>query len=178
MLKQLNKENLLKNNSVDINKYNSDHVYKIIKKNKLPYNSLNKESILALIVNHDKNFKNGKLESQFLKTKTNRKKLNKNVKIPRNPIKFGENMYDEKVVKRRNKNKLNSEESDELIAPKRGSLRDVVRLSNQHSFSRKSGENKLGSASRNKSTVNTYNIPVVDQNKVLLCKINIFEFNI
>ena len=178
MLKQLNKENLLKNNSVDINKYNSDHVYKIIKKNKLPYNSLNKESILALIVNHDRNFKNVKLESQFLKTKTNRKKIIKNVKNERDPIKVGENMYDEKVVKRRNKNEINCEGSDELIAPKRGSFRDVTRISNQHAFSRKIGENKLGVASRKKSTVNICNIPVLNQNKVLLCKIIILEFNI
>jgi hypothetical protein len=173
MLKQLNKENLLKNNSVDVNKYNSDYVYKIIKKNKLPYNNLNKESIMALIVNHDKNLKNGKLDSHFLKTKTSRKKIMKNVKIGKETMKVGENMYEEKVIKRRNKNEANSEITENIIASKRGSFREMTKLSNQNALRRRIVD-KIGSGNRGKFAAYQENNHAINENKVHLCKIYTF----
>ena len=45
----------------------------MIKKNKLPYNNLNKESILQMIINYEKNSKANKSEA-MLNRKTHRKK--------------------------------------------------------------------------------------------------------
>ncbi len=97
ILKQICKENLLKANNVDPNKYNSDYVYKIIKKNKIAYNTLNKETILSLVINNDKNLKCGKGEGGFLKNKSNRKKS------VRGYVKKEENLYDQKVRRRLNR---------------------------------------------------------------------------
>jgi CRISPR-associated protein Cas8b1/Cst1 subtype I-B len=80
MLKQINKDNLLKTNGIDVNKYNSDRVYKMIKKNKLPYNSLNKESILQMIINYERNSKANKAEA-LLNKKTHRKRTR-----PKEPV--------------------------------------------------------------------------------------------
>jgi hypothetical protein len=90
ILKQINKDNLLKSNGIDPNKYNSDRVYKMIKKNKLAYNSLNKDSILTMILNYEKYSKGSKGES-LLSKKTARRKTGKASK---------ENLYSEKVNKR------------------------------------------------------------------------------
>ena len=55
ILKQINKENLMKNYNIDSNKYNSDRIYKLLKKSKVSYKNLNKETILAIITNNEKN---------------------------------------------------------------------------------------------------------------------------
>jgi hypothetical protein len=90
ILKAINKDNMLKTNAIDPNKYNSDKIYKLIKKFKVPYNTLTKDSILTMIVNFEKNSKLGKSEGHgFLKHKTLRKKS-----------KEKENLYSEKVNKR------------------------------------------------------------------------------
>lgn len=83
---------MLKLNGIDPNKYNSDKVYKMIKKFRIAYNSLNKESILSMIQGFEKSSKNGKGESgMLLKNKTSRKKA----------VNFEkENLYSEKVNKR------------------------------------------------------------------------------
>jgi hypothetical protein len=96
MLKQINKDNLLKTNGIDPNKYNSDRVYKMIKKNKIPYNSLNKDNILTMILNFEKNNKGGKLDTHLLKSKTARRKGGK---VNTNTGK--ENLYEEKINKRK-----------------------------------------------------------------------------
>jgi hypothetical protein len=95
MLKQINKDNLLKSNGIDPNKYNSDRVYKMIKKNKIPYNSLNKEAILGMIINYEKNTKLGKSEVQMLKSKTSRRKAKGQGHNGK------ENLYDEKINRRK-----------------------------------------------------------------------------
>ena len=46
ILKQINKENLMKINGIDSNKYNSDKIYKMLKKFKIAYKNLNKETVL------------------------------------------------------------------------------------------------------------------------------------
>ena len=74
ILKNINKDGLLKSNGIDPNKYNSDKIYKMIKKFKVPYNSLTKESVLAMINNFEKNSKNSKFDTNLLKAKTTRRK--------------------------------------------------------------------------------------------------------
>lgn len=55
ILKQLNKDNCFKTFKIDSSKYNSEKIYRLIKKNKLPYNTLTKEGVLELILKNDKN---------------------------------------------------------------------------------------------------------------------------
>ena len=57
ILKQINKENLLKNNGIDYYKYNSDKVYKLLKKYKITYKNVTKDIILNLIIAAEKNQK-------------------------------------------------------------------------------------------------------------------------
>ena len=57
ILKQINKENLLKNNGIDYYKYNSDKVYKLLKKYKITYKNVTKDTILELIIATEKNQK-------------------------------------------------------------------------------------------------------------------------
>lgn len=95
MLKQINKDNLLKSNGIDVNKYNSDRVYKMIKKNKIAYNSLSKEAILTMIINYERNNKNVKSEVQMLRSKTSRRKIKGQTSSVR------ENLYNEKINKRK-----------------------------------------------------------------------------
>ena len=57
ILKQINKENLLKNNGIDYYKYNSDKVYKLLKKYKVTYKNVTKDTILDLIISTEKNQK-------------------------------------------------------------------------------------------------------------------------
>ena len=74
ILKQINKENLMKLNGIDSNKYNSDKIYKMLKKFKIDYKSLNKETVLNLIISNEKNVKGNKTDIQLLKNKTRRTK--------------------------------------------------------------------------------------------------------
>ena len=57
ILKQINKENLLKNNGIDYYKYNSDKVYKLLKKYKITYKNVTKDTILNLIITTENNQK-------------------------------------------------------------------------------------------------------------------------
>ena len=54
ILKQINKENLLKNNGIDCYKYNSDKVYKLLKEYKINYKNVTKDTILDLILSTEK----------------------------------------------------------------------------------------------------------------------------
>jgi len=47
----------LKQNSVNFNKYDADKVYQIIRKEKIPYNTLTKDSVINIILNYEKNIK-------------------------------------------------------------------------------------------------------------------------
>jgi hypothetical protein len=73
ILKNINKDGLLKNIGIDPNKYDSDKIYKMIKKFKVPYNSLTKENVLAMINNFEKNSRSSKFDYNLLKNKTRRK---------------------------------------------------------------------------------------------------------
>ena len=139
-MKIINKDNLLKNNSIDVNKYNSDKVYKIIKKFKIPYNSLTKESILNLIVNFDKNSKNGKIENSnlLLKRKTQRKK---SIKERDN------NLYSESINKRKN-----------IINKGRVFKRDTIKIRNsRESDDEKENEIKIRDVPEN---YNVYSVKI------------------
>ena len=54
-MKQLNKDNAFRTYEIDPIKFNSEKIYRLIKKFKLPYNSLTKESVLDMIMRYDKN---------------------------------------------------------------------------------------------------------------------------
>lgn len=62
----------------------------MIKKYKVPYNSLNKESVLAMINNFEKNSKNSKFDTNLLKSKTRRKSSLYTEKIKQRAIKTKE----------------------------------------------------------------------------------------
>ena len=47
-------------NGIDSNKYNSDKIYKMLKKFKIDYKSLNKETVLNLIISNEKTAKGKK----------------------------------------------------------------------------------------------------------------------
>lgn len=56
ILKVLQKENVFEEHGIDSNVYTSDKIYKIIKKNNVPYTTLCKDVILDQIINHDEDF--------------------------------------------------------------------------------------------------------------------------
>lgn len=58
ILKQISKEGLLSYNGIDSNKYNSDKVYSLIKKNKIPYTKINKDTVLNMIIKIEKKITN------------------------------------------------------------------------------------------------------------------------
>jgi hypothetical protein len=74
MLKNLNKEKALKNNNLNPDEYNAEKVYKIIKKMNVPYNSLNKDIILKIIINNENGTNNNIFETLNLQNKTNKRK--------------------------------------------------------------------------------------------------------
>ena len=97
ILKQINKENLIKNNGIDSNKYNSDKIYKMLKKYKIPYKSLNKETVLDLIISTEKN------------SKINKNSFNLDVHIPKTKIKKIKSISKEKETSNINeKSQINS----------------------------------------------------------------------
>jgi hypothetical protein len=53
IIKILNSENIFEENNLDPNYYTSNKIYKIIKKNNLPYFMLSMESIVDLIIKHN-----------------------------------------------------------------------------------------------------------------------------
>jgi hypothetical protein len=106
ILKSINKENLLRLNGIDPYKYNSDKIYRIIKKFKIPYNSLTKETMLQLVINYERNAKTGKIDgNSLLKNKTTR--VNGKRKKKKDVL-DNINIYSEKIVgKSRRENKQN-----------------------------------------------------------------------
>lgn len=59
LLKSINKEGLLSINDIDLNKYNADKIYFLIKKHKIPYKKINKETVLNMILKIEKKTLNG-----------------------------------------------------------------------------------------------------------------------
>ena len=135
ILKQINKENLLKNNGIDYYKYNSDKVYKLLKKYKITYKDVNKDTILNLIIATEKNQK-GKIfgvsednkiyNDNNLNNDKNNNKILPNISfgLDNNSIKnsnekSGRNNSGNKIIyktnfnkKSKNKNKLNNNDNN------------------------------------------------------------------
>jgi hypothetical protein len=64
IMKNLNSENIFEENNIDSNYYTPDKIYRIIKKNNVPYFMLSKECIVDLIIKQnlcEANPNNGKL---------------------------------------------------------------------------------------------------------------------
>ena len=54
IIKQIIKEKIFVNNGIDINKYNTEKIYFLMKKNKIPYDAINKDLIIKLIFKNEK----------------------------------------------------------------------------------------------------------------------------
>ena len=116
ILKQINKENLLKNNGIDYYKYNSDKVYKLLKKYKITYKNVTKDTILELIIATEKNQK-GKIfglndENKVMNdNNVNIGNNNKSNLITNNPFNLDNNLIknsNEKMNWNNSGNKLNN----------------------------------------------------------------------
>ena len=116
ILKQINKENLLKNNGIDYYKYNSDKVYKLLKKYKITYKNVTKDTILELIKKKKKNQK-GKIfglndENKVMNdNNVNIGNNNKSNLITNNPFNLDNNLIknsNEKINRNNSGNKLNN----------------------------------------------------------------------
>ena len=116
ILKQINKENLLKNNGIDYYKYNSDKVYKLLKKYKITYKNVTKDTILELIIATEKNQK-GKIFGLNDDTKVandnniNIGNNNKNSILTNMPFNLDNNLIknsNEKMSRNNSGNKLNN----------------------------------------------------------------------
>ena len=116
ILKQINKENLLKNNGIDYYKYNSDKVYKLLKKYKITYKNVTKDTILELIIATEKNQK-GKIfglndENKVMNdNNVNFGNNNKSNLITNNPFNLDNNLIknsNEKMNRNNSGNKLNN----------------------------------------------------------------------
>ena len=90
ILKQINKENLLKNNGIDCYKYNSDKVYKLLKEYKINYKNVTKDTILELIISIEKNQK-GKIFNLSEKKSTINNNDKNNLNFSKNSPNFKNN---------------------------------------------------------------------------------------
>ena len=133
ILKQINKENLLKNNGIDYYKYNSDKVYKLLKKYKITYKNLTKDTILELIIATEKNQK-GKIFGLNDEIKiTNNNNLNnnsesKNILLGNNPLNLDNNLVknnNEKMSRNNSGNKLTNKTS---FTRKKSKLKEETNL--------------------------------------------------
>ena len=119
ILKQIHKENLFKNNGIDSNKYNGEKIYKLLKKYKVTYKNLTKNTILDLILANEKNpkakfsFYNNKIENNYNNDKSylfliqDDKKGNaiNNIDVSSNNINFNMGSYMKTNIKMLNNDK-------------------------------------------------------------------------
>ena len=122
ILKQINKENLMKINGIDSNKYNSDKIYKMLKKYKIAYKNLNKETVLELIISTEKNLKGNNnnncktfgIEIQAPKNKNKKIKIglnNNNNNNNNNNVNNGNNNNNNDMKMKNNNNNNNNSKS-------------------------------------------------------------------
>ena len=128
ILKQINKENLLKNNGIDYCKYNSDKVYKLLKKYKITYKNVTKDTILNLIIATEKNQK-GKIfgindDSKIKNNNLNNENRTKNNDISHIPFCLDNNLLNnskdkstikKSKIKAKLKNSDGKNQNDSLI---------------------------------------------------------------
>ena len=149
ILKQINKENLLKNNGIDYYKYNSDKVYKLLKKYKVTYKNVTKDTILDLIISTEKNQK-GKIfgiseENKIINNSANL--IQNNIQpIPTIPYNNMDNTNTQNISERQSRNNSNQK-----------------KLGNKIFMNKKSRVKKV----KNSDDINNNNINIIKNNKNL-----------
>ena len=148
ILKQINKENLLKNNGIDCYKYNSDKVYKLLKKYKVTYKNVTKDTILDLIISTEKNQK-GKIfgiseDTKILNNSANLIKTGM-PPMPNIPYKI-ENVNSQNISDMQSRNSSSNK-----------------KLGNKIFFNKKARPKKVKNTDENE--INTNNINIINNNK-------------
>ena len=149
ILKQINKENLLKNNGIDYYKYNSDKVYKLLKKYKITYKNVTKDTILDLIISTEKNQK-GKIfgiseENKIINNSANL--IQNNIQpIPTIPYNNMDNTNTQNISERQSRNSSSQK-----------------KLGNKIFMNKKSRVKKV----KNSDDINNNNINIIKNNKNL-----------
>ena len=149
ILKQINKENLLKNNGIDYYKYNSDKVYKLLKKYKVTYKNVTKDTILDLIISTEKNQK-GKIfgiseENKVINNSANL--IQNNIQpIPTIPYNNMDNTNTQNISERQSRNSSSQK-----------------KLGNKIFMNKKSRVKKV----KNSDDINNNNINIIKNNKNL-----------
>ena len=149
ILKQINKENLLKNNGIDYYKYNSDKVYKLLKKYKVTYKNVTKDTILDLIISTEKNQK-GKIfgiseENKIINNSANL--IQNNIQpIPPIPYNNMDNTNTQNISERQSRNSSSQK-----------------KLGNKIFMNKKSRVKKV----KNSDDINNNNINIIKNNKNL-----------
>ena len=149
ILKQINKENLLKNNGIDYYKYNSDKVYKLLKKYKVTYKNVTKDTILDLIISTEKNQK-GKIfgiseENKIINNSANL--IQNNIQpIPTIPYNNMDNTNTQNISERQSRNSSSHK-----------------KLGNKIFMNKKSRVKKV----KNSDDINNNNINIIKNNKNL-----------
>jgi hypothetical protein len=149
ILKQINKENLLKNNGIDYYKYNSDKVYKLLKKYKVTYKNVTKDTILDLIISTEKNQK-GKIfgiseENKIINNSANL--IQNNIQpIPTIPYNNMDNTNTQNISERQSRNSSSQK-----------------KLGNKIFMNKKSRLKKV----KNSDDINNNNINIIKNNKNL-----------
>ena len=147
ILKQINKENLLKNNGIDYCKYNSDKVYKLLKKYKVTYKNVTKDTILDLIISTEKNQK-GKIFGISEDTKI----LNNTANLIKTGIPPMPNMpYNIENTNTQNISEIQSRSSSNK------------KINNKIFFNKKARPKKVKNVDEN--DINTNNINIIHNNK-------------
>ena len=146
ILKQINKENLLKNNGVDCYKYNSDKVYKLLKKYKVTYKNVTKDTILDLIISTEKNQK-GKIFGISEENKI----LNNSANLINNGIQNMSNMT------------FNNMESNNIqnLSERQSRNSSSAKKVNKIFYNKKPRSKKV----KNSEEINTNNINIINHNK-------------
>ena len=153
ILKQINKENLLKNNGIDYCKYNSDKVYKLLKKYKVSYKNVTKETVLDLIISIEKNQKDNKIfglnfENKIINEKANLLNQNGNNNIQNN-ITF--NTLDNSISKNRSENQSQNSSNNKpknkiffkKTRTKKNKSYDNIKSNNINSLNNLTNNNKI-----------------------------------
>ena len=131
ILKQINKENLLKNNGIDYYKYNSDKVYKLLKKYKVTYKNVTKDTILELIIATEKNQK-GKImvmneeNKKLNNTDANIVNIGNRKEVENSPFSLDNNLIKNSKEKL-NRNNSGNKNNNKTIFGKKGRLKSKVK---------------------------------------------------
>ena len=149
ILKQINKENLLKNNGVDCYKYNSDKVYKLLKKYKVTYKNVTKDTILDLIISTEKNQK-----GKIFGINDDSKILNNSANLINNGIQNIQNIpYNS--IENNNTQNLSERQSRNSSSAKK--------VSNKIFYNKRPRTKKV----KNSEEISTNNINIINHNKKL-----------